>query len=447
MPASYGDQPCQDVAIAIKDTQRLGLSFEPWGRLANGYKCSLGVKPGEADILLTASQLLVLANNRPDFSITSPYSLVFESQGEFVIIPTMSVVAAVTCHPSHADDPFALYHVRLADKRYLMAKYPLDRKYNIRVTPTGPYVDDTIDSGNAYTWASMIGDMWGYLPVAYAGICPTTENFPTDFVPENFDFEGWYALDAIGFVLDRLALALAFNPITGQFSFVRPGDPQTDVANAIELYSNGNRLIDDAGPIEPVPGRIPASIRVQFPIQPLQAYGRDRYYTIDVADPDGSLETLTNSIEFVVDDMPAMYQGLSTLTNLTDLQARATLRADEWYKERRSGISRMNKRFSGALSAMVPGSLTKCVWWRDGGQLAKVGIYDGMTTEITKFGPGASAVWQGNRDQPYNLTEVVEVVNSSPNSDGYLDCLVKLYDTTTKTFVTAFPAWGKEANS
>lgn len=459
MPASFGNQACADVGQAIRDTQRNGITTEPWGRLCNGYKCTAGVKYGEGDILLTRDQIKVLARQRDDLLINEPYDLIISVHDESVTIKDMFVVAAVSCHPSSDDDPMALYHVRLADKRYVMRRHPIDKRYNMRVTPTGPYVDGTQDtmvygSGSGaygaptpWTWTRMFQDIWSYLPANYAGECPdVSAYFPEDFYPENFNFAGWYALDAIGFILDRLALALIYNPMTGLFSVCRPGESQPEVANAVLKYFKGHRLIDDAGPLEPTAGRIPEKIRVSFPIQPKQAYGRAEWYSIDVNDPDPDGWAVDGSIEFVRDDLPAMYQGLNTLTNLGELQERALLRAVEWFQERKEGITRMQKLFSGALSDFVLGGLTRSVCWRDAGTLSRRGPYEGVTTEIMRYGPAGSSEWQGNREQPYNLVEVIEVVDPTPNQDGYTDCMVVFMDTTTKTFVTGFPAWGKEAN-
>lgn len=456
MPASFGGQDCIDVGKAIVESQRIGIQTDPWGRLCNGYKCSLGVKYGEGDILLTRDQIKVLARQRNDLLINEPYDLIISVHDEQVTIKELFVVAAVSCHPSADDDPWALYHLRLADKRYVMRRHPLDKKYNLRLTPTGPYVESTQNTAGygsyggytPWTWTAMFQDIWSHLPENYAGPCPdVSAYFPEDFYPEGFDFAGWYALDAIGYVLDRLALALVYNPQTGVFSVCRPGESQPDVANAVNKYFQGHRLIDDASPIEPTPGRLPEKVRVSFPIQPTQAYGMPQWYSIDVPDPDPDGFAVDGSIEYIRDDLPAMYQGLNTLTNGSDLAERATLRAVEWYQERRLGVTRLQKLFSGALPEFVPGGLTRSVQWRDAGTLSRRGPYEGVTTEIMRFGPAGSTEWQGNREQPYNLTEVVEVVDPTPNEDGYVDCIVKLWDSTSKQFVTAFPAWGKEANS
>jgi hypothetical protein len=409
MPARYGEHDCCDVIEAARWARHAGVDPSEWEGKANGYSCPVGVEYGEGHVLLRRFQLKKLAKGRDDLSIRDAFDLVIEYNGDKVTCKNLYVVAAVSCHPSPDDDDNALYHVKLADVRYVLRHYALCVGYNLRETPTGNYQSATTNGGTAWTWAEVNDDIWSNLS-AVGGDTPTIVGTP-DGTPDELNYYGEYALTAYGSFLDRLAQALCYDPTAGTFSVVKPGAADSAADRAKDKYKK-NRL-DDAGPIEPVPGRIPSSVRVLFRKEPERAYGNDPYVGVTVADTDPAAGALADSEVILRDDLIADYQG-GLLTNLADLQTRATERASAYFRAVKDGASRLNRVYRGALKDFLPGSQHKLVAWRDAGR--GTGPQAGVTTEVFRYPPDVTSRWPSTPPLGWRNNEIVGV--SAPLSGG-----------------------------
>ena len=417
MGVEYGGEACNDVIEAARWARHAGVDPSGWEGKANGYACPTGTEPGEGNILLRRSQLRKLAKGRQDLSIRDPYDLVIEYNGDKVTLKNLYVVAAVSCHPSPDDDDNALYHVRLADVRYVLKQFVLSKGYNLRTTPTGNYQPGTTadGAGTAWTWAQIKSDIWGYLPTKLAGPIPALPSGTRDesSTPEELNFYGKYALDAFGLVADRLGQAPCYDPFAGTFSLVVPGAKDAAADAAERKYRDPPYRLDDAGPVEPVPGRIPASVRVLFRKEPERAYGNNPWHEVSVPGGFSGSGALSGSEEILLDDLIAQFQG-GELTNSGDLESRASGRASEFWTARAQGASRLQRTYRGPIGDFKPGSRYKVVAWRDAGR--GQGPLAGVTTDTLRFPPDAMSRWPSTPAMPWRLVEEVEVLGSGSAS-------------------------------
>lgn len=380
MGITFGNQPCVEPNSAYESCVRLGLSAS-WYGLPNQFSNPLGCRPGVGHILLTRAALdaldldaahdLVMRLGKPEVG--------GRGYATAVTHKSLHVVLARNLTPGLRADKNACYLVTLADRRRLLRPIPIDKAYNVRSTPSGAtYFSATLNTGSLWTWATMLSDIWSAVGTANLGTYPGL-GFTPDGTPECFAFHGWYALDALEVVLDRVGCALKLDTQTDVFSIVRIGASDTQAAAA--LAADDELRVLDSEFVEPDAARYPQYVRVLFPRHRAAAdtTGGSPYYSVDTADPSGTPAGVRSGTYAVVyDDLPATYNAAGTLTNAAALATRAAERTADHY--RRLRLDRRERVYGLPLPEFSPGSQIKAVRHGDRGRglVTQLGTFPGM---------------------------------------------------------------------
>jgi len=374
MSVYFAGRACLDPAQEATNCRELGYALGPWVSDANGFTCPLGQAPGRGRVLMRRGDLDTIDRE-------ALHDLVFRDGANAVTVKSLLIVRAVAITPGYRSDPNTAYWVEIADKRYLCRGVPIDQAFNVRSSPSGDYYSATLNGGVAWTWAGMAQTIW--TAVGKLGTWPGLP-FTPDGTPEGFSFYGGRAYDALGQVLDRIGCALRLDPTTGTLTVVRIG--ATDATAELALTALERSRVWDDEPLDPVRARVPASARVLFRRQRItpDLTGGSPFYTVDVADPSGTLAGAESGTYVVLyDDLPATYDSAGSLTNAAALATRAADRAADYF--RRVRLSRLRRTFSGAHASagLLPGPQVKATRWSE-----RAGL--GVLTEVFRD-PGTPA--------------------------------------------------------
>src|SRR5207253_2170133 len=94
-----------------------------------------------------------------------------------------------------------------ADRRVLLPRVSLDRAYNLRNQDGSGFFAATTNGGTPWTWADLFADLT-------ADVGAITLPYTPDGTPENRNFYGKSAWDAVNAVLADLACAARWDPAT-----------------------------------------------------------------------------------------------------------------------------------------------------------------------------------------------------------------------------------------
>lgn len=271
--------------------------------------------------------VLLLYKSLTKLDLNEPHDLVFtDDKGREFPFKDVTVVRAEAVTPSFIADPEAAFWCELADVRRIKKRLPIDKAYNVR-SPAGSasYLYATLNGGAAWTWQTMVNDLWAECDGAGALTLPFTPHG----APEGFVFYDGSAWEALTHVLTRLACAARLNPATGRWEVVRLGEEDPVAARLLAALKAAGQLVWDGCPVEPERERLPEKVRVLFQVQPAPP-GLNDWYAVSVADADEPEDgTLEGTRVTVYDDLAALG---SSPTNLSDLSARAAERAADWFR-------------------------------------------------------------------------------------------------------------------
>lgn len=400
MSITFGPYPCIDPRQLHADAVRLGWPvhwaaiLNPWtsphdvdsgqgySLLPNSWTNPRGITSGQGWILLTRASLDAIFTDDSDqdeFDLT--FSLDPKEVAGLTVAETQAatqsllhIVQATCVSAGLRDDPNCAYLVELADRRRLARLAPIDAAYNVLSTPgTQDYFIATMnvvdDELVAWGWSDMVEDVWNNL-TAWLGDYPGLP-FDPDGDPQNFTFYGSApAIDALGFILDRIGCALVMNA-EGVFDIVQVGAEDGDADLALDEDGDNDEMrVWDEDPIVPDQGRIPSTIRVQFPVQLAVAdtTGATPWYHIDVSAPGPEGTIVIN------DDLAAVYDDSDSLTNGTALTSRANERAAVYLLALQADPVRRYYGLPLDDGGLQPGSLVESVRWGDRGR--------GIVTEV-----------------------------------------------------------------
>lgn len=327
---TYANEPCID-PLALAESllaQDPPLPLEPWFGRANSFRSTLGCKTGRGMVIMSLDALTRLYNAGTD---STANTLKFSDEGEpglslkGIIIEGYDAIA-----PGAENDRQQAFAVKLVDRRHVFAKIPINQAYNVRGSPGGAFTTATQNSGVDWTWATMVGDIWG--KVAGLGAF-TSLPFTPDGTPEGWKFYGGKAMDALSSVLTRLSCALKYDHLLDTFSIVRVGVASSTATANVALLKQTLTRIWDSYSTEPKYANLPRAARICFRKQPRPTDGTSDVYTIDVTDPvDTDLtQRLTGSVVQVWDDLTAYYVA-GVLDNSAALTTRATERAADYFR-------------------------------------------------------------------------------------------------------------------
>jgi hypothetical protein len=260
------------------------------------------------------------------------------------------------------------YMVELSDVRWLFknSAYSLaiNVQYNILGTADATtYYGDSLNSGVAWTWAQMIGDIWGNMLQLgpFPGLPFTPNGTPLGFV-----FRGISAWDALTVVLRRIGCAVRADltrAAGSQFTIVQIGAADAAAA-AILATANAQHLLIHDGSFTDFGLRYPAGCRVFFPRDKTIASRNSTWettnvYTIDVPGTVAGAEA--GLYTPIWDDMRAI-EAAGVITNVSALLVRAEERTAEYFRMLGAGGLRQWQRYSGLVN-VVTGSTLKAVRW------------------------------------------------------------------------------------
>lgn len=322
MPLDFAGRRCADPQTTLRACRDLNYPSD-WFPRANTFTVSLGEAPGRGWVLLRRGDL-DLIDATADHTLT-----LFDQVGNRHTFTRLTLLGAQTLVPGAPDDPQAVQLCEVVDRRYHLARIPVNSAYNLRHVSTGEMLDESLNAGSPWTWAEVIEDLWDLLD---AGTVPSLP-FTPDGDPENLVYWGGWAWASVCDVLARIGCAVRYWDDT--FTFVRLGsaDAPSD-AEADRLATRG-ALTWNSDPTDPARAWRPEKVRVRFARRPVPEDGSSPVYVVDVTLA-ATTGVETGSVVQLDDDMAA--EGASgTPTNSADLTTRAAERAADWLRKRGTG--------------------------------------------------------------------------------------------------------------
>jgi hypothetical protein len=368
-------------------------------RLANGFWCPLGPEAGVAHVLMKHKDLSDIAGQW-----NSKMTLVF-NDGNRAAFKGLYFVNAVAVSPGPTGNGDRIYLVKLADPRHLLKKFSgaVNAGYNYRSyvslrdpSDAATYLlakdcfSQSLTGGALWTWDAVINDLWSLLPDG-AGTTPTLPRIP-ERKPENLLFVGESRWDVINSVLDMIDLALKYDPLQDEFTFVDLLAGQQGLENSIQGLGQPRM---DSAPYRGVATHFPSNIVTHFAEGTTQ-YGslNDSSLTANYLFAAEKKETKATSKEGVISstkldlfDTGQMRTDDSTLPLLVRTVDSEKQR-DDWVARQNNSESYARLEFQGVVTSILPGSQVKAVYWRNWGS--------GTRTEIARF-PGMPTA-----QTPYN---------------------------------------------
>lgn len=317
----------------------------------NTYRTVRGRQPGIAYLLLERSTLDQLDRRSTRHTLRLSYS-----QSKTVLIRNLTFIRATQLIGINVSDPDSVYAVEFADIRWWGRYFPINSVYNIRAFDTNigkydltkVYYKYSTNNETAWTYKTMLEDIWKKLPTDMFGPAPTLPLInnqpvlPDDRKPENYSFLQTTAWDAYNQVLEDNGLTIVpdHDPdnFTPKFRIISLDNQYPGEQALIEL-TNQNAIrnsvtLDGA--------YLPEKIRVYFParhadfqkdpdvllVTPQDKFRIDSNYTIDknITDlvQDIPLNPLPKTVLTVCHPTPARYTDAGTIENQSDLNTLAT---------------------------------------------------------------------------------------------------------------------------
>lgn len=312
-----------------------------------------------------------------------------------VTISNLTIVQARCVTRGLAADPNAIYLVQVTNSIGVLYnqwfQYPVNAQYNVR-SPAYPdeYYTATLNSGTAWTWSTMLSDLWEKVPTLL-GDYPGLPSTPTS-TPDNFVFIGVPLWEAINDILDRLGFNTAGN--YPNMTIVAPGATDSSFSTLQTRYDK--YLEDDMEYIDTGSGRVPSVVTVFFHRRN-EVYGSEEtvrrdslqwqttpVYSVNVAAP----ATFTSAAgrAFIWDSFTVRYDedGFPLAEDTGLASTIATERVTQFFRTIYRGTQGMMKKtYAGALP-FTTGSLVDGVRWYNSGMLGKDDDYAGWRTEIVR---------------------------------------------------------------
>lgn len=478
--AWFANMPLYSPKVEAANLRRLKKPIPPEFWKANSIHLPLGRESGRGWLLMRRGDL-------DEIVLNELHTLVFEDVEENGLRPQSrlyvdSLVIArepLCLTPSHiAGDPEAIYLVEVADSRHLARMVTLRAYYNLRARPytTGAdkYQLESLnpDTNDAWTWDEMVGDIWDTMSDKlgeYEGL-----PFEPDGTPENWNFTGLSAWDALCDVLDRLGCAvapvLALNESTGiGYSIVQVGAPNLVIEEVLDQADAKNRKIHDGEYLPVVRGKIPFGCRVFFNRMEKHR-GMERTSTNDefnwltdsiisifVDGPDDvTAAAQPGTYTPIWDDLPAIIHN-GTLENQSDLQTRAQERTDDFFRMIQDGGSRFHRIYTGLVD-VAPCSILKAVSFRqdfihdpEGALVTEVVRHpflslrmgdDGKWGEVPMRSAPNQAPMYGPQLPIYpELLQWVQCDTNTPDSAGRYAAHVIVFNPETLTWIEGEACW------
>lgn len=347
-------------------------------RGANGFVTQVGPEPGRGAVVMLRSEVDAM-----DLNLTK--TLVWTGTGiatggnlpgakkTHTLAGLYVVNDPIRLDPSGDDNDDAPYLVEFTDKRWHLSKFSaINKAYNLRKPPhgvhtnllvAGRFYSTSLSGGTTlWTWSTLTEDIWTTIGTTLLGAWPTLPYTPLG-TPEDLRFFGVNAWEALHHVLCQIGCTTSLNPITGDFSIVRLGATQTNLA-AREL-SYRRREMHNLDALSAVSTRVPETIRVFFMYRDERQPNNWALAPYSVDKTTGVTGAVAGTVLPLWSYIPARYDASSGLQSSADLDSLAGEIKDNWLST--YNTVRQRKVYMGIVADVLPGSQVRGVEWRDGG--------------------------------------------------------------------------------
>jgi len=396
MATLFGGIPCIDPAQLRESCVSRSIPTDSWWGKANSFAWGLGEKPGEGHILLRLADLDTI-------DLTTDHALEFANDAgantDPVTLARITLIDAECVTPGAEGDEQAVFVCKLNDRRFHLARIPVDKAYNLSSADGESYLTQTKNGGSAWTWAQVVQDLWTALGLGTAPSLPFTPHG----TPENLTYYGGFAWRAINDVMNRIGCGIKYDPTADSFAFVRLGEVDAASDAAVASLKRNLKRVWDGYPVNPERGRRPEKVRVRFPRRPLPTDGSSPWYTVDVTLP-AAAGVVSGTYAQIDDDLTAL-GATGTPSNSATLATRASERATDWARKQQGYDDRylvVYRDFQPAAKTIL-GSRVGAVGFDDRGRVMRTAaraMPDGAMESFHPFGglpipypPGSSGGW------------------------------------------------------
>lgn len=354
--------------------------------LANSLYVPAGGGIARGWVLVKRSAVNAMATTR--VSATGLYATNFQlnfdecvTGGNQQTFKNLAIVQARCVSTGIVDDPNADYLVELTDGRGVLFnrffRFPLNRQYNV-VSPAYPttYYADSMNSGSAWTWSTMVQDIWQAMPLL--GTYPGLPISPAG-TPEGWIFAGVNGLDALMRVLTHLGCTIGVNlTLASPYTIVNSGGGDASFDNLVTLYTQQHRLLDDAAWMDVGSGRVPGTVVVMFHRRN-EVYGTEETvrrdtlqwettpaYSVSVSAP--AFFTGAAGTHYLWDDFTVRYDvnGSPVAADVTTAATIAAERSQQYFNAVYSGtLGSMRKQWTGVLPFYCGANCDGVCWRQD----------------------------------------------------------------------------------
>lgn len=266
MAATLDGMPLLDPVQERRHCEAMGVDCSAWWGLANSFRVPLRWNPagdpwGLGTVLMHASHYARLLSTADLDDLTLRF---IDARGTSITFQNLSLIGPERTPIGDRADAAAAVVLTLADRRYRLCQIPVDRQYNTR-DAAGDYVTASLNSGTAWTWDTLVADLWAKMFAVYADLGATPPAFPSapSGAPEGFYFYG--AGNSAWACLDRVAEAaghfLRWDPTTGTADLLDPAG-----AVVTPTTAESRLRIADSGLVTPGSPPLPEKVRVSFPV-------------------------------------------------------------------------------------------------------------------------------------------------------------------------------------
>lgn len=432
---------------------------------ANGYRVTSDGAPGTGYILLKRSQLDAM-----DLGL-STHSITFEtpnipSPAGTTTIANLHITGAVAVTGTINEKPDDIYLVEFKDNVEYAQLSSLNKGYNNR-TPdwvsTSDFLADSLNGGIAWTWATMLADIWTNISPAVGALTTALVSFPTSN-PDNFANFGDNAWNAAQHLCRSTHHRLICSR-SGAFHAISEGaaDPTNTAYMALALTNK--ILLNPSHPKTHTKTSVPAVVKVFFSkrntafqlstdvnvVTGTEQWHSDPTYAVSVTSTAvvpalAATGVIPNTEHPIYDSMVAVYNELGILQNAAALTTQAEARATAYINSLTAYEDARNDLYNGAVPFEIGPNFT-CIHWYDFGEGVRTQTFSSPKKAASAAVSTTPATdWPGMPDisryhLPFERFAVGEVYNA-PITPGGSGIVRVQFGTRTSSTVTTWADTG-----
>lgn len=367
---------------------RPGIAEVEW---ANSFYLPIGRWPARGWLLMRAKEYRQLNTYATNHQLILQD---FATPAGPVTLSNLAIVQARCVSRGVAADPGAIFLVEVTDLRGVLANRwfaaPLTASFNVRAPAyPGQYYTPSTNGGTAWTWNTMVGQLWALLGLlgAYPGlpVAPAA-------TPENFWYPGTGGWAALCDVLELLGCAVSVDLTkAAPYGIVAVG--AADAAFTAVRAKYAGFMEDSLEWIDTGAGRVPGQVVVYFHSRYTQygteetvrmdalQWSQDPFYPVTIAGTGGFANAPGTG--YLWDDFTVRLDvdGNPLVADVAMAQTIAQERVNQYYAHLYRGtVGFLTERYTGALP-FATGSLVDGVCWR---QDMREPARSAWTTEIVR---------------------------------------------------------------